>query len=176
MTGRRWFAATIAAALLAAASLGLVPQPGADALAQTGGTPAIVNAYACIVGNGGAATVPAGSEVVIRQGYASTAVGGLYSFLKAQTTILSVNDRQMVDVSASWADPEPLAGFAGVTRVTYPTGTTLAAGDSMRFTFAEVFDRPLTDPSDYDGDGRIDPAVPPADGLAFGGTCTVTAA
>ena len=162
------------AVVLLAAFASVLPGRGTEqAQAQSGGTPAIVNPFGCIVGNDGHVTRPAGSEIVIRQGYASTAIGGVYAFVKAQTTILSVNDGRMVDVSDTWSNPEPLAGFAGVTRVTYPTGVTIAAGESMRFTFAQVIDRPLTDPSDYDGDGTLDPPRP-FKGLAFGGTCTVT--
>ena len=57
----------------------------------------------------------------------------------------------------------------------HDTGVTLHnPGDSMRFTFALIFNRPFTDVSDYDGDGVPDPAHGKA-GLSFGGTCNVTA-
>lgn len=175
MVGKRRRLALIGTATAVAAAAAVLPLRGAEqALAQGGGTPTLVNAYGCIVGNGGHVTRPAGSEIVIGQSYASNAIGGVYSFRKAQTTIVSVNDAPMIDVSGGWGDPEPLAGFAAVTRMTSPTGVTIAAGESMRFTFALIWDRPLTDPSDYDGDGRIDPLTV-GKGLSFGGTCTVTA-
>ena len=175
MVGMRRLALIGTAAVVVTAAAVVVPLRVAEqARAQTGGTTTVVNAYGCIVGNGGHVTRPAGSEIVIGLGYASGAIGGVYAFRKAETTIVSVNDAPMIDVSGSWGDPEPLAGFAAVTRMTSPTGVTIAAGESMRFTLALIFDRPLTDPSDYDGDGRIDP-VTVGKGLSFGGTCSVTA-
>jgi hypothetical protein len=59
--------------------------------------------------------------------------------------------------------------------LSHDTGVTLNnPGDSMRFTFALIFNRPFTDVSDLNGDGVPDP-LPGKAGLAFGGTCTVTA-
>jgi hypothetical protein len=102
--------------------------------------------------------------------------GSQRSFLEAQTSIVSVNDGLMVDVSDDYTEPEQGPNGRWTTWLRYSTGVTLVnPGDSMRFTFALVFDRPLTDTSDLDGDGSIDPAVPGHPGLAFGGTCTVTA-
>lgn len=153
--------------------LGAAGIRGGDvALAQDGGTPTIVNAYSCIVVNGGHVTRPAGSEIVIRQGYATTAPGAIGAFLRAQLTTLSVDDAPMVDVSGDWRLEDSESGaLAGVV---HPTGVVIGAGGSMRFTFALAFDRPLTDPSDYDGDGTLDPNRGTR-GLAFGGTCTVSA-
>jgi hypothetical protein len=166
-----------ALALAASAALAwLVLQPGGDvARAQhDGSTPVLVSAFGCLEGLGGRRFVPAGSEIVIRQGYASSAAGGVKPFLDVQTTALSVDDARMIDVSDAWfeVDVPPPAALA---RVEHPTGVTLwEPGDSMRFTFALVFERPLLDPSDYDGDGKLDPNLG-GPGLAFGGTCTVTA-
>ena len=148
---------------------------GAVARADAGGTPFEVGAFGCLAAFGGHRTVPAGSTIVIRNGWLSTVFGSQRSFLDAQTSILSVNDRPMIDVSDAYTEPEQGPnGWA--TWLRYPTGVTLAnPGDSMRFTFTLVFDRPLTDTSDLDGDGSIDPIVPGHAGLSFGGTCTVTA-
>ena len=138
-----------------------------------GGTPVNVSPFGCLTVLGGQRFVPAGSEILIRQGYASTAAGGVKAFLGAQTTAVSVNDGLMTDVSDGWAEVPVEAG--SLARVTHATGVTLRApGDSMRFTFALVFNRPLLDPSDYDGDGKLDPNLG-GPGLSFGGTCTVTA-
>lgn len=171
---RSTLGAALALAACAALAWLLLEPSGNLARAQYGGsTPVIVNAFGCIEGLGGQRFVPAGSEIVIRQGYASTAAGGVKAFFDAQTTALSVNDAPMIDVSDNWFEVDVQAG--ALARVEYPTGFTLwEPGDSMRFTFALVFDRPLLDPSDYDGDGTIDPNLG-GPGLAFGGTCTVTA-
>jgi hypothetical protein len=149
---------------------------GAVARADTGGTPFEVGAFGCLAAFGGHRTVPAGSMIVIRNGWISTVFGSQRSFLDAQTSILSVNDGPMADVSDAYTEPERAPDGRWVTWLRHPTGVTLAnAGDSMRFTFALVFDRPVTDTSDLDGDGSIDPVGQGQPGLAFGGTCTVTA-
>jgi hypothetical protein len=167
--------AVSAASALALGSIGF--GGGAVARADIGGTPVEVGAFGCIAGlGGGHRTVPAGSTIVIRNGWISTVFGSQRSFLDAQTSILSVNDGPMVDASDAYAEPDRAPDQRWATWLRYPTGVTLASpGDAMRFTFALVFDRPLTDTSDLDGDGSIDPLVPGHAGLAFGGTCTVTA-
>jgi hypothetical protein len=166
--------ALVAAFAMVLGSVGL--GEGGVARADAGGTPFEVGAFGCLAAFGGHRTVPAGSMIVIRNGWQSTVMGSQRSFLAAQTSILSVNDHPMVDVSDSYTEPE-FANPWWSTWLRYPTGVTLASpGDSMRFTFTLVFDRPLTDTSDLDGDGSIDPLVPGHAGLAFGATCIVTAA
>ena len=160
-------------ALIAVAIAGAVlPQP--DARAQAGGNPVNVNAYRCIVLEGGHRTVPAGSTVVIRSGWTTTTSGGVRSFREAQTTLLSVNDGRTFDASGDY--DAPMSDQAGWTSLLHhSTNVTLGEpGDTMRFTFALVFDRNVTDVFDYDGDGVPDP-TPTGRGLSFGGTCTVTA-
>jgi hypothetical protein len=96
----------------------------------------------------------------------STVFGSQRSFLDAQTSIVSVNDGPMVDVSDGYTEPEHEPD-RWATWLRYPTGVTLAnPSDSMRFTFTPVLDRPLTDTSDLDGDRSIDPLVPGQAGLA----------
>jgi hypothetical protein len=162
-------------ALLVVGVVGYAAIPGAVARADAGGAPVEVGAFGCISVLGGHRTVPAGSMIVIRNGWQSTVLGSQRSFLDAQTSILSVNDKPMVDVSDDYTEPEQ-GPSAWTTWLRYPTGVTLTnPGDSMRFTFALVLDRQVTDTSDLDGDGSIDPVVPGHAGLSFGGTCTVTA-
>lgn len=171
----------IAGGALAAAAAALVAHAGigsrlaaSPAQAQYGGTPVNVNAAGCILFGNGHRILPAGSTVVIRSGWASGNRGAVLSFLAAQTTILSVNDAPMIDVSGGYGDvvPNPLGA---ATFLSYPTNVTLwEPGDSMRFTFALILNRPLVDVVDVDGDGSIDPG-PATAGLSYGGTCTVTA-
>jgi hypothetical protein len=174
-----WRAIIIASSAFLVASVGGLATVGfrgsGVARAEEGATPVEVGVYGCIVGRGGHRTVPAGSTIVIRNGWLSTKVGGVYSFLGAQTSILSVNDGPMIDVSDDYGAPEPESTFGWATWLRYPSGVTLVEpGDSMRFTFALLFDRPVADTSDLDGDGSVDP-VKGGPGLSFGGTCTVTA-
>jgi hypothetical protein len=167
--------AVVALVCASALVLGSVGFGGGVARADAGGTPFEVGAFGCLRAFGGHRTVPAGSTIVIRNGWVSTVFGSQRSFLDAQTSIVSVNDGPMVDVSDGYTDPEQ-GPNQWATWLRYPSGVTLASpGESMRFTFTLVFDRPLTDTSDLDGDGSIDPVVPGHAGLSFGGTCTVTA-
>jgi hypothetical protein len=172
---RRLLGGLFACAAFAAAVALVFQGGGSIARAQYGGgTPTNVTAYNCIYGNSGHVTRPAGSTIVIRSGYASV-VGGVKAFLGAQTTVLSVNDALMTDASDLYGPIQGAQPLGAVMFVEYPTNVTLHdPGDSMRFTFAVVVNRALTDPSDYDGDGRIDP-LNGRKGLSFGGTCTVTA-
>jgi hypothetical protein len=164
----------IVAALAAAGAIG---QKGfGSARADAGGTPVNVNAFGCIEFLGGQRFVPAGSAIVIRQGYESGTRGAVDSFRLAQTTLLSVADGTMIDASDSYGEPQksPVTG-TWLSFLHHPTGVTLAnPGDSMRFTFSLFMNRHVTDVFDLDGDGTPDPQ-PGGVGLAFGGTCTVTA-
>jgi hypothetical protein len=163
--------------LVAAAAmvLGSVGSRAGVAQADAGGTPVEVGVFGCFNAFGGHRTVPAGSTIVIRNGWVSTLLSSQRSFLSAQISILSVNDGPMVDVSDAYTEPKPEPSGGWGTWLRWPSGVTLAhAGDSMRFTFALVFKRPVTDTSDLDGDGTADP-VAGHEGLSFGGTCTVTA-
>lgn len=176
---RRFVGGLVVGAGIVAAVL-LLAQGRADvAWAQYGeyggGTPVNVNAARCILVNGGHATAPAGSLVVITAGWLSGTPGAVQSFLKAQRTIVSVNDGPMVDASA---DQGPIVANGDgnyVSRFSRSTGVVLGGpGSVMRYTFALIFERPVTDVFDYDGDGTPDPR-PGSTGLNFGGTCVVRA-
>ena len=161
------------------ALVALVAQGGGEvARAQYGGgTPVNVSSFGCIFPLGGHRTVPAGSTIVIRQGFVTNqSPGEMKGFLASgQTTIVSASDAPMIDASDEWGEPVR-SGSGSIAFLSHDTGVTLHnPGDSMRFTFALIFNRPFTDVSDYDGDGVPDP-MPGTAGLAFGGTCTVTAA
>jgi hypothetical protein len=161
----------VAALLGAAAALALLLGTNEQARADSPGTPTTVGAFNCIVVNGGHVTRPAGSTIVIHQGIAEQARGILADFLAGQTTLVSASDAQMVDVSDQWSDPVQQPSGYWSSAVEYPTGVTLEQpGDQMRFTFSEVVGGPV--PEAAFGPGQ--PAFN-GPGLAFGGTCTVTA-
>lgn len=156
----------------------LLGQSSADvALAQHGGgTPVNVNAARCILLNGGHATVPPGSLVVITSGWLSGTPGAVQSFLTAQTTVVSVNDGRMVDASDEHGPIVPTTNGNYISRFSRSTGVVLGVpGSVMRYTYALHLARPVTDVLDLDGDGSMDP-LNGVTGLSFGGTCTVHAA
>jgi hypothetical protein len=138
------------------------------ARADSTATPTTFSAFNCIGVNGGHKTVPAGSTVVIKQAFVDTRPGALLAFIKAQTTLVSVNDAQMSDVSSQFPAPAAIPGGFGST-LEVPTGVTLAnPGDQMRYTFSMTLS---TTTAPIPGD----PSTQGKPGLVFGGTCTVTA-
>jgi hypothetical protein len=169
---RKYFAALLGAVAV------LVLLPGTTeriARADTTGTPTAVSAFGCIVSNGGHVTRPAGSTIVIRQGFVEQTQGILRNFLQAQTTLASVNDGQMFDVSNQWPAPALSGGFSA-SFIEIPTGVTIAQpGDSMRFTFSLTLSTKVPEVFNPAAGGEPGQPVPNGPGLVFGGTCTVTA-
>ena len=164
----------LAAALVTLAGFG---QGGPTAAQANGANPVVVSAPGCIYFGTGEVTVDPGT-IVIRSGWASGPQGAVQSFLNAQVTIVSVNDGDMVDASAFYGAPEPWPAVnqqGWVSWFNYPTGVTLASGQSMRFTFTLYMTRGVADIYDADNDGSMEPTTPTGAGLSFGGTCTVTA-
>jgi hypothetical protein len=93
-----------------------------------------VNAFHCFA-TGGTATVAPGSTIVVRQGFAEQTRGVLTAFLGAQTSTVSVNGGPTVDVSGAYSAPTQAPDGSWSSFVNYPTGITLASGDSLSFTF-----------------------------------------
>jgi hypothetical protein len=146
-----------------------LPTATGTSLADTASTETTFTAFNCIVINGGHKTVPAGSTVVMRQVFLDPRPGALTAFVNGQTTLVSVNDGQMSDVSNQWSasvlGPD---GNFGIT-LGVPTGVTLAnPGDEMRFTFSMTL-------SSTTAPVPGDPSTQGKPGLLFGGTCIVTA-
>jgi hypothetical protein len=86
---------------------------------------------------GGERTVPAGSRIVLRFGWAAKNKGLVQAFLNAQTTTISLNGAAPIDVSDSYSAIEKITagGFlegGSVSRVNYDTGVTLSAGESLQ--------------------------------------------
>jgi hypothetical protein len=160
---------TVGALAMAAAVLAFVPGLAGSAARAHETTDGRVSASHCVLTDGGAATVTAGSEVVIAQGWLTQLRGDQKTFLGAQATVVSVNDGHMWDVSDQWGPPTG-SGSSWSSSVEVPTGVTLAPGEQMRFTLALLLDRDVV----ADGGYGLAPNTYPA-GLVFGGTCTVTA-
>jgi hypothetical protein len=171
---RWWTLLTIGC--LGAVVAALAAQPAAS---DTGPT-AVVSAYGCIVTNGGAITRPAGSTIVVRQGWAEQTRGIDQDFLNHETTLLSLDGAPPTDVSDQWSAPTQVdLGFPELvweSSIERDTGMTLAhPGDHMQFNFSlsvtsavpEIFNPAIGGPArgpTFNGPGLI-----------FGGTCTVTA-
>ena len=156
--------------VLAVAAIMAVVAPGI-AHADT----AIVPAFVCAEISGGNATVPAGSQVVVAQRWEAKNRGLVQTFLNAQTTTISVNGGEPVDVSTDYDPIAPTSdGASYFTRVLYDTGVTLNAGESMTFNLVISLSHRLHDGFTLaDGESHKPLLFGPGETFEFG--CTVTA-
>jgi hypothetical protein len=122
-----------------------------------------VNVYGCYA-SGGQVTRPAGTEIVVRQGWATVTQGESLDFIHAQRTTISVNGGPTVDLSRSWTMPQLYGGY-WTTFVFYPTGIVLGPGQSLTFHYVGAVTHRIYDGVSFSGPGtQID------------STCTVTGA
>ena len=164
----------VLAAIVAALA---VTSTSAVASASTNAAPTSVTVgmFTCGVRDNGQFIVPAGSAVTFQLGWFQNNIGGIYNFLHDVTAIASVNGTPVANANSYFTAPEPLPPDAPGNWITwwiYPTGITLAAGQSLTLTLDWVLSRPLADGMPH---GVVDPA-----GTLFGPfggpiSCTVTA-
>jgi len=113
-----------------------------------------VSAYSCYV-NAGQVTRPAGTEIVVRQGWAATTKHYDLDFIHAQQTFVSVNGGGPIDLSDDWTTPRPYSPDSWVTYVFYPTGIVLGPGQSMTFHYVTSLKRTVFDGTGYAGPGPV---------------------
>ena len=133
----------------------------------------VVGAYGCFL-NGGHVYRPAGTDIVVRQGWAAKNGGLVQDWLNAQTTTFAVNGGAPVDASDSHTSIQgyPPGGF--VSYVFYDTGIVLAPGESMTFHTVQSISRRLLDGIVFaDGGDNGKPLFAEA-GTQLDVTCTVT--
>src|SRR5262245_54336022 len=70
-------------------------------------TPVTVSLLTCY-GHGGHATVPAGSDVTVRLGWAEETRGRVQSLIDKQTTTATLNGSPVADASSLWGEPQAL--------------------------------------------------------------------
>jgi hypothetical protein len=102
-----------------------------------------VSAYGCYL-EGGQVNRPAGTELVVKQGWSASNRGLAEDFRQAQTTTISLNGGPPVDVSAGYDIPHQ-EGSGWVTRVFYRTGITLVAGQTVTFHFTATISHTVYD-------------------------------
>lgn len=113
-----------------------------------------VSAYGCY-SSGGQVTRPAGTEIVVRQGWAATTKHYDLDFIHAQQTFVSVNGGGAIDLSDDWTTPRPYSPDNWVTYVFYPTGIVLDPGQSMTFHYVTSLKRTVFDGTGYAGPGPV---------------------
>jgi hypothetical protein len=160
------------AAVAAALAVGAGTAKAADVVVRFG---------RCVGSGNGQATVPAGSTISIITGLLEVNRGVLRNFLNAQTTTLSVNGGQPVNVNSLYGPMFQNPDGTWQVVLTYPTGVTLAnPGDSMTVTETLTLDRQVAEvlngPVGF-ADYGFNPGAPLFSGPGFyaAATCTVTA-
>jgi hypothetical protein len=103
-----------------------------------------VSAYGCYA-NGGQVTRPAGTEIVVRQGWAATTKHHDLDFIHAQQTTVSINGGAAIDLSRDWTTPREYSPSNWITYVFYPTGIVLGTGESMTFHYVTGLKRQVFD-------------------------------
>ena len=155
----------VIATTLVAAALAVVVANSATA------ADSVVGATNCLTVNGGQVTRPAGSTIVVRNGFSTKTYGLNVDFLKAETTTISVNGGPTVDISSLYGAPTQPSDGTWVSNAFYATGVTLAnPGDTMTFTISVSLSHRFADV--LAGPGQPLFGGP---GVIFSGTCTVTA-
>ena len=137
---------------------------------STAARPSGVQLFDCL-GNGGAATVPAGTQVNLWMAWFDRNRGLVQNFLNAETMTLTVNGVAVPDASAFWGPIEDHpAGFL-VTYWQYAAGVLAVPGDTFVIDVDTVLSHKLELGKE---DGKTVFAGP---GSIFGGpvTCTITA-
>ena len=152
-------------AVVAAALAVTVGLSGASAF-----PPNTVGMAGCVFGNGGNATVTAGTPVYVRLGWGAKNHGRMVDFFNAETTAASVNGTPVANPSSYWGPIDS----DNVSQWLYPTGITLSPGQSMTVTLDITLDHKIPDFKDPDTGKQVF-AGP---GSVFGGpiTCTITGA
>jgi hypothetical protein len=129
-----------------------------------------VSAAGCLA-QGGHVYRPAGTEIVVRQGFFFKNIGLTKDFILDQSTTVSVNGGTAVDVSAQYLSPFVESDF-WFTRVFYPTGVTLATGESMTFQMVVTLSHVSVDGVSFENGEFGKPVF--FNGRFFDVTCTVT--
>src|SRR5881396_980334 len=84
--------------------------------------------------SGGYVTRPAGTDIVIRQGWSA-----------ATKKYDSINGGAPIDLSDDWTTPRAYSPSSWVTWVFYPTAIVLGPGQSMSFHYVTSLKRPVFD-------------------------------
>lgn len=135
-------------------------------------TPVTVSIPVCYFAHGGNVTVPAGSDVTMSFGWASSTKGRVLNFESAQTTTASRNGSPVPNASSLWGAPEPISG-GWVAFFRLSAGTLANPGDSMVVTMQISLSRKTPQGKDPDTGKQLFSG--PGDVLPSGFGCTVTA-
>src|SRR5262245_12075199 len=135
-------------------------------------TPVTVSLLTCYA-HGGVATVPAGSDVTVRLGWAEQNRGRVQSFISKQTTTATLNGNAVAGASSLWGAPEALGdGFVSFWQGS--AGTLANAGDTAVLTFQINLSAPIAEGKDPNTGKQL--FAGPGDVLPADFGCAITAA
>src|SRR5262245_52086358 len=135
-------------------------------------TPIEVSLAACYFGGGGQTTVPAGSDVTVRFGWAENNRGRLQDVLNAQTVTADVDGAPIAGASGLWGAIEAGDGFY-VSYWRASAGTLASPGDSVSVHFQVALSRAVPEGKDPDTGEHFKAGPGPILPADFG--CTITA-
>lgn len=135
--------------------------------------PGTVPYAGCVFGNGGVAVVPAGSSVTITFGWSGDTKAQVSGFLKAVTTYASVDGTNVANANTYFSPAALVPGVGWATFWTYPTGRSLATGQSMTVALNFYLSHKVATGRDFDT-GRLLKAGP-GFVMSQGLSCTVQA-
>jgi hypothetical protein len=113
-----------------------------------------VSASGCSA-SGGYVTRPAGTDIVIRQGWSAATKKQDQDFIRSQETSVSVNGGAPISLSDDWTTPRAYSPSSWITWVFYPTAIVLGPGQSMSFHYVTSLKRTVFDGISYAGPGNV---------------------
>jgi hypothetical protein len=131
-----------------------------------------VSLVGCYFQNGGQATVPAGSTVIARVGWAENNRGRVKSFLNAQTTTADVDGVPISNASGLWGPITKTPDFF-VTFWRANVGTLAQPGDSVTVHFQVNLSHTVSEGKDPDTGEHVKAGPGPIFPADF--SCTITA-
>lgn len=136
--------------------------------------PVSVSFANCAFNLGGNATVPAGSDVMVRVGWSSKSRGRVQDFLNNQTTTASFNAVPVANASTLWGPQAKQSDGSWLSRWVGSGGTLANPGDTLVVTFQINLTHKVPDGKDPDTNRQI--FAGPGDLFPAGfTTCTITA-
>jgi hypothetical protein len=105
--------------------------------------------------SGGYVTRPAGTDIVIRQGWSAATKKEDQDFIRSQETTVSVNGGAPISLSDDWTTPRAYSPSSWITWVFYPTAIVLGPGQSMSFHYVTSLKRTVFDGITYAGPGTV---------------------
>jgi hypothetical protein len=141
--------------------------------ATAGAATVTVSMVDCYFNHGGNVTVPAGSEVIFRIGWAENNRGRVQDFLNAQTTTADIDGTPVANASGIWGPIQKINKKFYLTWWQVSAGTLANPGDSVTINYQITLSRAVPEGKDPDTGQHVKAGPGPVLPADF--HCTVTA-